>query len=117
MHDERGIAMTIVVMTILLLTLVAGSVLTVGYHQRLLSRSVDGKMKAFYWAHAGLVDAQERIRRNPAPFNNPTYNDPPYTLDLDGALPLNDVTVDIGPESTTAGPTYGLRTVVVVGRE
>ena len=116
-RGERGIAMTIVVMTILLLTMIAGSVLTMGYNQRLLSRSVEAKMLAFYRAQAGLMDAQEQIRTLAA-YNTPGYDPALYTVDVDGVAPFNDAAVDIGPESTVVGsPTYGIRPVVVIGRE
>ena len=108
----RGFALTIAIVTMAMVVALAAVVLTVAYHQRRLAKVVESRTPAFYHAHAGVVDAQERIRRNTPPddFSNPAFDPPAYSLDLDGDA-VADVIVDISAEN----PATGLRTIQALG--
>jgi Tfp pilus assembly protein PilX len=112
--NQKGIALTLVIIVILLLTILAGAALSTSFNQRKLSsKAVGNRSQNFYAAKGGSVDAFERLRKNDttgltptAPangFDDPTYNPNPYTVNV-GALP---VSVDISAVNATTG----LRTV------
>ncbi len=111
MTNAHGFALSIAIITIVLLATLAVSVLMLGFHQRRIVRTVTHRTQAYYFAQAGLVDARERIRRNQAPdnFTNNAFDPPQYSLDVDGNG-VNDVLVDIGPEDALR-----LRPISVLG--
>ena len=120
LRSQRGIAMTVVIVAILLLSILAASALTFGFHQRKLSQQASGdRTQKFYIAKSASVDADERMRTdsgltyagNPdcsesEGIANPDCKPLPYYLDVDGDGKL-DVRITISlPDSET-----GLRTV------
>lgn len=111
---EAGVALTAVIISIVLVSLVAASALSLGYHQRVLTKkAVSSRTKAYYFAQAGLVDAREIIRKDAGGnFATPSYNPAPYTLDVDGDGDA-DVTIDIGAVNGTTG----YRTVEATGHD
>ncbi len=127
---ERGAALTVAIMTVLLLSILGVTVLTLAYNQaRLTNAAVGGRTKAFYRAQAGMVDGQERIHAGscPAcqgacpictatcatcPYETPILDPKAYTIDVDGdAVP--DTTVDIGPVNAKTQ----LRDIISLGLE
>ena len=130
---SRGIALTVVIVTILLLATLAVSALTLAYNYRRVSQvTVATRARAFYAAQAGVVDARERIRKGSCPacqgicatctqsclpscvYENPAYAPipNPYKVDIDGNG-SNDVAVTI----STRDATTGLRTIQAIGCE
>lgn len=99
---QRGIAMTMVMVIVVMMALIAGYVTQLGYNQRKLVDAASGRRaKIYYRAQAGLVDANARIRTNyttglsPAgSFAVDTYNPAPYNIDVDGDG-TQDTTIDI----------------------
>ena len=117
--NQAGVALTIVVIVIVLLTLVTAFVANLGYNQkRMVDASSGRRIKIYYRAMGGAVDASWRIRTDYtvglAPvgtFTNPAYNPGPYALDVD-ANGTMDTDVDIGPADAA-----GVRPVSSVGRD
>lgn len=118
MKNNSGVAMSVVIVSILLLSVLAAAALTFGFHQRKLAESASGtRTQNFYLARSGSIDADERLRTDNGltyaadPDCDNTARDPdcdpePYNLDVDGdGTP--DVVVDIS--ATDSGT--GLRTV------
>ena len=102
LRDRRGVALTVVLVVAVLLTLISGFVLMLGYNKRRLTLTGGRKAQIYFHAKAGMVDAMWRIRTNytnglaPAgSFTTPAYNPNAYSLDTDGNGTM-DVTVDIG---------------------
>ncbi len=94
--NEKGMALTIVMVTLILLSLIAGYALNLSYNQHKLFGDSSGKrIKIYYMAQAGAVDAEWRIRTNfGANFTNPLTT-MTYSGDVDGDG-VNDFTVVIG---------------------
>lgn len=102
--NERGVALSIVIITLLMLSIVASSILSASLNKKKLSaQAVSGRTASFYEAKSGIVDAYERINRNlggPAnefasgQFTTSTFNPPEYQLDID-ADSVKDVAIDI----------------------
>ena len=113
-QNERGIAMILAIITMLLILTVAGAILTLAYNQRRLGAGVgEAKLRAYYRAKAGLVDAQWRIRTDPGGLfaaGGTLYDPMPYTLDTDGDG-TDDVMADLGPiaDATTAARRIDVR--------
>jgi Tfp pilus assembly protein PilX len=93
--NQKGVALTLVIIVTLLLTILAGAALSTSFNQRKLSsKAVGSRSKNYYAAKGGLVDAFERLRKNDttgltpaAPvngFDDPTYNPKAYTVDVGG---------------------------------
>lgn len=94
--QSKGLALTLVILIILMVTFVGGAAMSLGYNQRLLvKKAVGSRTRAYYYAKAGIVDAFELLRKDPdGEFTDPTFDPAPYTLDVDeDGNP--DVTVDI----------------------
>lgn len=110
--NQKGLALTLAIITAVLVTALAAAALSFGYNQRILTKTaVGGRTLAFYYAKAGLVDAQELLRTDPSgDFGDPTYDPPPYTLDVNGDG-ASDVTVDISARDGTTN----LRTIQTTG--
>ena len=97
-------AMPIAIIMIVLLTLLSGYLLQLGYNQKKLMVVASGKRaKTYYRATAGAVEAEWRIRVNrttglaPAgTFTNDAYDPNPYNIDVD-ADGTDDCTINIGP--------------------
>ena len=112
-RNERGLALAAAIAIIMILVLLAGYVTQLSYNQKKLSASGSGqRVRNYYRAQAGVVDAGWRIRANytvglpnggTAPFNftNDGYNPGPYNLDVDGDGAV-DCTVDIGAVTNAA---------------
>lgn len=96
--------MTVVIMIILMVSMLASAALTVGFHHRTLAKkAVGSRTQSYYFAQAGLVDAQEALRKDPGGlFVDPSYDPAPYTIDVD-ADGVADATVDIGPRVAATG--------------
>lgn len=115
--DSKGVAMMVVIMLIIMLALIASFVASLSYNQRRLVDASSGKrIKIYYAAQAGLVDANWRIRTDyttgltPAgSFATATYAPNPYFIDVD-ENGTNDVKVTIGAVNTN-----GLRPIDSVG--
>jgi Tfp pilus assembly protein PilX len=109
-QNLKGFALTMVIIILVLLALLATYITSISYNQRrFLDRNSSKRMKIFYCAKAGVVDANWRIRTNytagllPAAgsFANDVYDPAPYNLDVDGDGTV-DTTVDIGPVTNAA---------------
>lgn len=122
--NEKGIAMTLVIFFAVILTLLAGYVLRVGYNQTLQIHAVSIKRTSnYYHAQSGIVDANWRIRTNHAPpgsvgsFSVDTFDPQPYFIDTNTNTATaadsgtSTVTVDIGPRD----PVTGLRRIDSTG--
>lgn len=117
--SEAGIALSIVIVSILLLSILAASALTFGFHQRKLAQQASGdRTEKFYRAKAASIDADERMRTNfglsffsdgcssPVSISNPNCKPLPYYLDVDG-----DDKLDVRINISKPDPITGLRTV------
>ena len=120
LKDERGVALTVAVVIIIVLTLLAGFAVNFSYNKKRMVDLGSGKHDVInYRAQAGLVDAMTRIRLNataglsPAgDFTDPDYDPQSYQLSVDGRGTVNavtklcssgcDTTVDIGPVTNAA---------------
>ncbi len=101
--NDKGMALSIVIVVIIMLALIAGYAAQLGYNQRRLTDISGGRRaKVYFLAQAGVIDANWRIRNNytvglspVGSFTNDNYNPNAYSVDVnnDGT---NDVTVDIG---------------------
>lgn len=121
-RNDRGMALTVVMIIVIMLALLAGYMTQMGYNQRRLADTAGGRRaKVYYRAQAGLVEAAWRIRENhtagltPASalgFNDDTYNPNPYQIDIDGDGSM-DATVDIS--QVTAGSTTRQRQIQSTG--
>jgi len=125
---QNGMALTAVMITLILLSLIAGYTMTLSYNNQKAYRTVTGtRIKAYYAAQAGAVDAQWRIRTGymtcTAPactnwtvgafpgvvsFSNPLFF-VGYKLDIDGDG-VSDVSVIINPVDGN-----GLRPIISEG--
>ena len=117
--DERGVVITIVVISLLMMTMIAGFAALLAYNQNRLLGAITGRrILSYYRSQAGVVDAIWRIRSNfttglsavagTVNFNDPTFDPAIYGLDIDVNPPqiknlgvpaeaaLADVRVDIG---------------------
>jgi Tfp pilus assembly protein PilX len=109
--NSNGMALTIVMITLILLSLVAAYALNLSYNQHKLFQSSTGKrVKIYYAAQAGAVDAEWRIRTNAVAATcsgacnswsssggdfTAAGSTASYALDIDGDG-VNDVVVAIG---------------------
>jgi hypothetical protein len=124
----RGAVLLVVLITLLMMMALIGAVLSLASNQAVATSQVTNRyVRNYFRAHAGVVDARERIRLNDTSglggatdFEDPTYDPPAYFIDLyndsmhTGAQASgDDVRVDIGPED----PSTGLRSVVATGLE
>ena len=117
-NKNKGFAMTIVSAALVTTALLSGYVANFAYNKHKLIVSTSNlRIKIFYRAKAGTLDAIVRIRTNytvglsPAgSFTTPTYNPGMYSLDVD-ENGVNDTQVDIGP----VDPATGLRPIVSKG--
>ncbi len=77
---QKGAALIFVVVILILLTLLAGYVLSLAYNKKKLDDRIAARhTKAYYLAQAGVVDAEWRIRKNIGGlFTNPTDPATPY---------------------------------------
>ncbi len=121
LKGQSGLALTLVMVILMLLAATGGYVINLSYNQKRFLDSTSGnRIKAYYWAQAGIVNANTRIGENytggllgggGTNFNEPSYDPAPYALDMDGDG-VNDVTVDIGTKDASTG----LRPIVATGR-
>ncbi len=111
-RQRTGLALTLVILIIFMVTLVSAAALSLGYNQRLLAKkAVGSRTRAYYYAKAGLVDALELLRKDPGGnFTDPDFDPAPYTLDID-ADGNADVTIDISAED----PSTRRRTIQSTG--
>ena len=124
-QNDKGMALTVAIIIIILLGLLAGYMTQMGYNQRRLADTAGGRRaKAYYRAQAGLVDANWRIRTNytgtttytgsalnpPGSFAVDAYNPNAYQMDLDGDG-SNDVDVDIGPVTNALTKQRDIRSI------
>jgi len=108
-----GFALTAVIIAILLMVTLAAAALRLASNIRQVQdHFFVGRTRAYYYAQAGTVDAQWRIRNNLFGEYGPNDDPPPYSLDVNGDG-LMDVTVDISAED----PTTHLRQISATGRE
>ena len=123
-NDSKGVALTVAIMVIIMLALLAGFVANFSYNQRKLLDSASGKrIKIYYLAQAGVVDAVWRIRSNyttgipgaPAGgfVSNPAWDPAVYSIDANGDG-TNDTNIDIGPVTSV---TTEQRQIVSTGRD
>jgi Tfp pilus assembly protein PilX len=62
---NNGVLITVVIITLLVLTLLAGYVMSLAFHQKKMVDQVSGsRLQRYYAAQAGVVDAQWRIRND-----------------------------------------------------
>ncbi len=90
MLSEKGIILTIALIFIIILVIVAGTSITLMINQARVSESQIRRMKAFYTAEAGLVNAFEGLRRNVSPWNM--------------TITLNNFTATATKDSAGSGP-------------
>ena len=100
--NSTGIALTLVIMIVIMVSVLAAAAMTLGYNQKRLSdATVSNRTQGFYYAQAGIVDAQWRIRNNAlknkagvdvitgdvgstgSDFTTASFNPKAYCLDLD----------------------------------
>ncbi len=127
LHNERGIALTLVLMTALIISAMLAAAIMSSYNQKRVTNKVTTeRTQSYYFAQAGVVDAFWRIRNDQDVFGGtftvPTYDPPPYFLDVDNDVaqtamfPGADVSVDISAQDTNvASPRFGLRTIDSTG--
>lgn len=110
--DQRGFAMGVVMVTMLIMMLIAGYVANINTSQRRLITATSGKrIASYYRAQAGIVHAFWRVRSNHTSadisgrfsacaaagnFGTPAFVCD-YTLDVDGDG-TRETAVHIGPE-------------------
>ena len=92
--NPNGEALTVVMMVLVMLATVSATLMSLGYNQRRLRKSVGaaGQIVAFYHARAGIVDAIYRLRNSVGPgreanyFNagQPGYGGANYSKTIDG---------------------------------
>ena len=119
MKKQDGVALTVVAIVIVLLTLVTAFAANMGYNQKRMLDAFSGRrIKIYYRAMAGVVDASWRIRTNyttglaPAgSFTTAAYNPNSYALDVDNDGTM-DTDVDIG-----AADAQGARPINSTGRD
>lgn len=125
--------MTLVVIVLVILTLLAGYIVNLGYNRKRVVDAASGtRAKIYFRAQAGIHDATARIRKNytgaqfdpgvpgpeaPTPaltpagsFLDPAYNPDPYLIDVD-ADGVMDTQVNIGAEEIH--PVLGPRRAIV----
>ncbi len=112
LHSQKGIALTIAIIFIIATMGIIALLLNMSFDYRSLSDRVSStKLKAFYAAQAGIVDAYWRIRTNTTSdwggglsFANSGWDPPVYFLDMGANPPTfsltqqpgSDVRIDIG---------------------
>ncbi len=119
MRDNKGVAMTIVMIILMVLAIMAGYILNFGYNRKRIVDAASGtRAKVYYRAQAGVHDAAVRIRKNytvgllPAgSFLNPAYDPNAYNIDVDGNGSM-DTTINIGAVNA-----QGQRTIDSTGLE
>ncbi len=126
--------MTLVVIVLVILTLLAGYIVNLGYNRKRVVDAASGtRAKIYFRAQAGIHDATARIRMNytgaqsdpglpgpeaPTPaltplggnFLDPNYDPDPYLIDVD-ANGVMDTQVNIGREEIH--PVLGPRRAIV----
>ncbi len=101
--------MSIVLIVLIMLALLAVYIASFSYNQRVfMDRNSSQRIKIYYRAKAGVVNAHWRIRTNytaglspGGSFATDAYDPAPYSLDVDGDG-VYDTTVDIGPVTNAA---------------
>ena len=124
--SQRGAALTIAIIVIIIVSLLVVYALSAGFHQALFAGKLGGasQIQRYWTARAGVVDATWRIRHNVvsldtgelgsgAPGNSfveALFDPPTYYLDLDtdqtSITPLTGARIakiDIGPVNTGGG--------------
>lgn len=66
---DKGIILTVAMIFIIVLVIVAGTSIVLMTNQTRVSESQIRRMKAFYTAESGLVNAFEGLRRNTSPWS------------------------------------------------
>lgn len=102
--NQNGVALTIVVIVLIIMGILSAYAMNLGYNQRRMQEQASGRrIKIYYRAQAGAVNAMWRIRSDVAgdltpagTFTNAAYNPNTYLMDIDGDG-VNDTSVDIGP--------------------
>lgn len=108
--NERGLALTIVIIVIIMLVIISAFSANVGFNQKKLIDGASGRRaKIYYKAQAGVMNATWRIQNDytvglaPAgTFTTAAYNPGPYMLDVD-TDGIIDVDVDIEPLQVNNG--------------
>ena len=120
--NERGVALIVVVVVVLMLTAIAGYMMQLGFNQRKLTQIAGGqRAKTYFRAQAAIVEANWRIRTDytaglapggVAPFNfaNDLYDPGSKDIDVDGNGTM-DARFDIGP----ANPVTKVREILATG--
>ena len=118
-HPESGIALTLVLIAVIVISILASYALVIGFnHRTVMNTHVKNRTQAYYSAQAGVVDANWRIRNSPATntlannagttvitgvlayagtgvsnLTNPGFNPNPYCLHMDtaNAATLDDI--------------------------
>ena len=93
LKSSRGVVLSVVVISMLMTTLIAGYALVISYEINAVLVGATGKrIVSYYRAQAGTVDALWRIKNDyanisgfqpPGTFTNPNYDPYPYCLDID----------------------------------
>ena len=110
LNNSRGMALVVVMVVIIMLTIIAGFVANLGYNQRRLLDVASGhRIRVYYRAQAGVVDALWRIRVNYLTNFTVPGNTAAYSLDVDSDG-INDTTVTIG-----AANAAGVRAINATG--
>lgn len=66
--NDHGVAVLMAIMYLLLFSMAAAFAISVGYQQKLTTETVvGGRVKDYYFARAGMVDAFERLRNKSTP--------------------------------------------------
>ena len=110
--QNRGVALTIAIFILVMLVAVGGYMMSMGYNQkRMVDVSSGVKIRLYYNAQAGIVDANWRIRSNVgANFSG----DPNATLNYT----LNDGTIRADVSISRVGATRpGLRDISSIGKD
>lgn len=99
-NDSKGVALVLVIIAVMMLTGIGGFAANLAYNQRLFQNSSGGnRIRNYYRAQAGIVDACWRIRTNTgANFTIPATT-LAYSLDVDNNG-TNDTNVTIGALAT-----------------
>ncbi len=105
--DRKGIALLIVLSSILIVTLLANAILSVVLNQSRITRHMVNRIQGYYAAHMGIVYAFERLRAGwpspPATFyinqNNCSFS-PDCIIEPLLPVSINNVTITIVQNGT-----------------
>lgn len=123
LKDQKGVALTIVIIFTMIIALLAGYILSLSYNKTQLVNSVGVKRtRTYYRAQAGVVDAFWRIRVDKPPlgvgsFKDPVFAPPPYFIDIDANAVTADRTAasDVEVVISPVDPATKLRRIESIG--